>query len=335
MKEHDFFKQQQNFKKMISQMNTKDAMQYLIHMRLFKDEEDCIQHLKRFSNVEDAMKELFSKDCMFPGFDEEYSMINKHQMLDSILTLACRSDKLPYRYFDNISEDCSFLNGDYEYEESNWYLAHEMLPSFIDQIEQTCTYFHYDTIDDLKYLYATDLLSYYLCYIEAYETENKTDMELLKRIKKMFPKQKIPSFKNMKLKQIDTMILEASMQLTSYGNDGYYDETTKSFYTDDDMMYMDIDEEDEIYRIELDKKEILKRFIDRLNPNRYDTDYLYNCFYGRKAFRNCKDAFRKYNILKDYECYEQNEITLACIGWCIKYGYSYKDLQVDIKQLKR
>ena len=65
MKEHDFFKQQENFKKMISQMNTKDAMQYLIHMRLFKDEEDCIQHLKRFSNVEDAMKELFSKDCMF------------------------------------------------------------------------------------------------------------------------------------------------------------------------------------------------------------------------------------------------------------------------------
>ena len=43
MKEHDFFKQQENFKKMISQMNTKDAMQYLIHMRLFKDDRYVIQ----------------------------------------------------------------------------------------------------------------------------------------------------------------------------------------------------------------------------------------------------------------------------------------------------
>lgn len=335
MKEQDFFKQRVSFGKMISQMNTKDAIQYLIDMHLFKDEEDCIQYLKRFSNVEDAMKELYSKDYVFPGFDEDYSIIRKHQMLDSILTIACRSDKLPYRYFDNISEDCSFLNGKYEYEESNWYLAHEMLPSFIDQIEQTCTYFHYNTIDDLTYLYTTDLLNYYLCYIEKYETENKTDIELLKRIKKMFPKQKIPPFKNMKIEQIDTMILEAIMEETSYGNNGYYDETTKSFYTDDDMMYMDIDEEDELYRIELDKKEILKRFINRLDSDRYDIEYLYNCFYGRKAFRNCKDAFRKYKILKDYERYEQNEIALACIGWCIKYGYSYKDLQVDIKLLKR
>lgn len=335
MKEHDFFEQQVSFGKMISQMNAKDAMQYLIDMHLFKDEEDCIQYLERYSNVEDAMKELYSKDYMFPGFDEDYSIIRKHQMLDSILTIACRSDKLPYRYFDNISEDCSFLNGDYEYEESNWYLAHEMLPSFIDQIEETCTYFHYDKIDDLTYLYTTDLLNYYLCYIEKYETENKTDIELLKRIKKMFPKQKIPPFKNKELKQIDTMILELTMEETSYGNNGYYDETTKSFYTDDDMMYMDIDEEDELYRIELDKKEILKRFIDRLDSNRYDTEYLYHCYYGRKAFRNCKDAFRKYKVLKDYERYEQNEITLACIGWCIKYGYSYKDLKVDIKLLKR
>lgn len=335
MKEHDFFEQQARFGKMISQMDTKDAMQYLIDMHLFKDEEDCIQYLSRFSNVEDAMKELYSKDCVFPGFDEDYSIIRKNQMLDSILTIVCRSDKLPYRYFDNISEDCSFLNGNYEYEESNWYLAHEMLPSFIDQIEQTCTYFHYDTIDDLTYLYTTDLLNYYLCYIKKYETENKTDIELLKRIKKMFPKQKIPPFKNMKIEPIDTMMLEATMEETSYGNNGYYDETTKSFYTDDDMMYMDIDEEDELYRIELDKKEILKRFIDRLESDRYDTEYLYNCFYGRKAFRNCKDAFRKYKILKDYERYEQNEIALACIGWCIKYGYSYTDLKVDIQLLKR
>lgn len=335
MKEHDFFKQQENFGKMISQMKSENAIQYLIDMHLFKDEEDCIQYLIRFSNVEDAMKELYSKDCVFPGFDEDYSIIRKNQMLDSILTIACRSDKLPYRYFDNISEDCSFLNGDYEYEESNWYLAHEMLPSFIDQIEQTCTYFHYDTIDDLKYLYTTDLLNYYLCYIKTYGTENETDMKLLNRMKQLFPKQKIPPFKNLKLKQIDTMMLEATMHETSYGNNGYYDETTKSFYSNDDMMYMDINEEDELYRIELDKKEILKRFIDRLDSNRYDTEYLYNCFYGRKAFRNCKDAFRKYKILNDYECYEQNEIILACIGWCIKYGYSYTDLKVDIRLLKR
>ena len=95
MKEHDFFEQLASFGKMISQMNTKDAIQYLIDIHLFKDEEDCIQYLKRFSNVEDAMKELYSKDCVFPGFDEDYSIIRKNQMLDSILTIACRSDKLP------------------------------------------------------------------------------------------------------------------------------------------------------------------------------------------------------------------------------------------------
>lgn len=82
----------------------------------------------------------------------------------------------------------------------------------------------------------------------------------------------------MELKKIDTMILELTMEETSYGNNGYYDETTKSFYTDDDMMYMDIDEEDELYRIEVDKKEILQRFIDRLDSNRYDTEYLYHCY---------------------------------------------------------
>ena len=72
-------------------------------------------------------------------------------------------------------------------------------------------------------------------------------------------------------------------------------------------------------RIKINDKMCIR---DRLESDRYDTEYLYNCFYGRKAFRNCKDAFRKYKILKDYERYEQNEIALACIG-----SVSYTHLQ--------
>lgn len=325
---------------MVSSMTLDEAIDYLVESNVYKDRDECIQHLTRYATIDAVIDQIPQTKNTFKHIDKEFSKYMRRRILDEVLTKAVKTNALPYRYLDLISMQCNFLNGDYEYEESNYYLAHEMLPIVMDEIENTCKRFSFKKISDIENLYAADILMYFLKYIECYGKENKEDRQLLDRIHALFPDENIPAFCNKTLPAIDIMELEDTMDSVSYHTNGYYSIRKNMFYTDElleimDDIYDEDEEDDEGYSIELDKKEILERFISTLSSKQIEQEQLYDRLYGRKAFQNCKRAFSRLGVLKQYDDYEQAELTLACIGWCIKHGFSYGELKVNVDLLYR
>lgn len=335
-----FYKKLAKFNNMISSMSSEDAIDYLVESNVYRNREECIQHLSQYATIDAIIDQIPPTKNTFKYVDKEFSKYMRRRILDEILTKVVRGDALPYRYLDLISMQCNFLNGDYEYKESNYYLAHEMLPIVMDEIENTCKRFSFKKISDIENLYAADILMYNLKYIECYGKENKEDQELLDRIHVLFPEENIPAFCNKPLPTINIMELENTMDSVNYHTNGYYSIRKNMFYTDElheimNDIYDEDKEEDENYSIELDKKEILERFISSLSSKQIEQEQLYDRLYGRKAFQNCKKAFSRLGILNQYYEYEQAELTLACIGWCIKHGFSYGNLKVNIDLLSR
>lgn len=233
-----FYKKLTKFNNMVSSMSSEDAIDYLVESNVYKNREECIQHLSKYAIIDAVIDQISQTKNTFKYIDSEFSKFMRRRILDEVLTKAVKTNALPYRYLDLISLQCNFLNGNYEYEESNHYLAHEMLPIIIGELENTCKRFSFKKISDIEKLYAADVLMYYLKYIECYGKENKEDQELLDRIHVLFPEESMPIFCNKPLPTIDIMELENTMDSVNYHTNGYYSIRKNMFYTDELLEIM-------------------------------------------------------------------------------------------------
>ena len=149
-------------------LDAEKAIAYLIEAQVFPSEDACIKYLSNYPTVAQVIEQLSEKSYLFPGFDQEFCTYFQGRILDSLLTKAVKTEQLDFQYLDLISIKCNFLNEAYEYEESNWYLAHRMLPKMLGDIEQTLKKFPFDFIEDMGDLYVTKIFRYYLDYIKHY-----------------------------------------------------------------------------------------------------------------------------------------------------------------------